>query len=95
VSEDLERLGRQLAAIDLAISRIRTETEPKERARLLEVVQRATDAAHIEYDSAVEAARQRPALRILHGGLPHGVVPAGAGMVILAAQSRRRSATRY
>lgn len=68
MSEHLDRLGRQLDAIELAIARANAEPDAAQRAHILEVVERASTAARAEYEEAAEAERRRPVLRVIKGG---------------------------
>jgi hypothetical protein len=78
VSEQLDRLGRQLEAIDAAISAIRAEADPTRRALLLEVVDRASIAARTEYQEAVKGENERPYLRLIKGGAVIAAFTSGA-----------------
>lgn len=68
MSERLDRIGRQLEAIEEALETARAEPDPERRNRWLEVVGRATDAVRAEYTAAIEEEKRRPALRIVKGG---------------------------
>lgn len=92
MSEQLDRLGRQLDAIDLAIAEARAQTDPERRAHLLGVVSRASTAAREEYEAAVEEDRKRPALRIIKGGLSTTAAPVAAGIAALAIRARKHPA---
>lgn len=89
MSEDLDRLGRQLEAIDLAIAEARTETDPEHREHILDIAQRASKAARDDYEAAKNTC-QRPTLRIITGGLSATTVP--VGLAVLATQARKHPA---
>lgn len=80
MSEQLNRLGRQLEAITQARTIAQEEPDPDERRRLLAVVDRALNAAREEYEEAVRA---RPRFRLIKGGL------AGAGIGAIATHTRK------
>lgn len=89
MSEQPDRLGRQLKAIALAIAEAQAETDPERRAHLLGVVSRASTAA---YEASVEEDRKRPALRIIKGGLSTTAAPVAAGIAALAIRARKHPA---
>lgn len=77
MSKQLDRISRQLEAIDLAIAAARAEGNPARRDELWGIVTRATAATRAEYAEAVEVEAQRPALHLLNGGLD--AAPGAAG----------------
>lgn len=82
VSEQLDRLGRQLDAITEALHVAQEEPDDDERRRLLAVVDRAVDAAREEYKTA-----RRPRFRLIKGGL------GGIAVASIATRTRGHAAT--
>lgn len=86
MDDRIDRLGRQLEAIDLAIQAAQAETDPEEKRHLLALVERARDAARSDYEDVVEEDQRRPALRIIKGGLY------GAGLAAFTVRARKHPA---
>ena len=68
MNQQLDRIGRQLEAIELALAAIQDEHDHEQRTRWLEVVSRASTAVRQDYEDVVEQITRRPALRLLKGG---------------------------
>lgn len=84
MSEQLDRLGRQLDAITIARAIAQEEPDGYERDRLLAVIDRARAAALEEYEGA---AKTRPRFLLIKGGLAGGVIAA------IAAHARKHPST--
>jgi hypothetical protein len=92
VSEHLDRLGRQLDAIELAIAAAHAEPDPDRRAHIFAVADRATTAARNEYNDAVDADKRRAALRIIKGGAVAAAATSGAEWVRTAWRNHHQAA---